>query len=57
MAARDDTRRSYGTGSLIEKADSAGRVSWYGKWRADGPDRAEAGNRHTHGPYAPCGRG
>lgn len=36
MAARDDTRRSYGTGSLFEKADSAGRVSYYGKWRHNG---------------------
>lgn len=26
-------RRTYGSGSLIEKADSAGRVTWYGKWR------------------------
>jgi integrase len=29
-------RRSYGTGSLLEKADSAGRVSWYGQWRHNG---------------------
>jgi integrase len=29
-------RRSYGTGTLLEKADSSGRVSWYGKWRHDG---------------------
>lgn len=36
MAVRDETRRSYGTGSLFERADSAGRVSWYGKWRHDG---------------------
>lgn len=26
------TRRSYGTGSLWERADSAGRESWYGSW-------------------------
>jgi integrase len=36
VAARDDTRRSYGTGSLFEKADSAGRVGYYGKWRHNG---------------------
>ena len=49
MAARDETRRSYGTGSLWERADSAGRVSWYGQWRSNGvqvkrrigPKRAE----------------
>jgi integrase len=29
-------RRSYGTGSLFEKVDSAGRVAWYGKWRHNG---------------------
>jgi integrase len=42
-------RRSYGTGALFERADSAGRVSWYGKWRHNGtqvkrkigPKRAE----------------
>jgi len=44
-----NARRSYGSGSLFEKADSAGRVSWYGKWRNGGtqvkrrigPKRAE----------------
>ncbi len=36
MAANDTQRRSYGTGALFEKADSAGRVSWYGKWRHNG---------------------
>lgn len=36
MATRDETRRSYGTGSLWERADSAGRVSWYGQWRSHG---------------------
>jgi integrase len=30
------SKRSYGTASLFEKADSAGRVNWYGKWRHDG---------------------
>jgi len=34
MAAK--ARRSYGTGSLFERADSAGRVSWYGQWRHGG---------------------
>jgi len=42
-------RRSYGTGSLYERADRTGRVSWYGKWHANGrrvkrsigPKRAE----------------
>jgi integrase len=36
MSANDTQRRSYGTGSLFEKADSAGRVSWYGQWRSGG---------------------
>ena len=51
MAANETHRRSYGTGSMWERADSAGRVSWYGQWRADGvqvrrrigPKRAEGG--------------
>ena len=29
-------RRSYGTGSLFVRTDSAGRETWYGKWRVDG---------------------
>ena len=29
-------RRSYGTGSLTVRADSAGRESWYGQWRSGG---------------------
>ena len=29
-------RRSYGTGSLYVRADSAGRESWYGQWRSSG---------------------
>ena len=29
-------RRSYGTGSLLLRADSNGRESWYGQWRVDG---------------------
>lgn len=42
-------RRSYGTGSLTEQADSNGRVSWYAQWREGtrkrkkclGPKRAD----------------
>jgi integrase len=42
-------RRSYGTGSLMEREDAAGRVTYYGQWRsggrlvkrAIGPKRAE----------------
>jgi integrase len=29
------SRRSYGTGALFEKADKAGRVSYYGQWWQD----------------------
>ncbi len=29
-------RRSYGTGSLIVRADRGGRETWHGKWRANG---------------------
>lgn len=29
-------RRSYGSGSLAVRADSAGVESWYGTWWADG---------------------
>jgi integrase len=29
-------RRSYGTGSLFARTDSAGRETWYGQWRAGG---------------------
>jgi hypothetical protein len=29
-------RRSYGTGSLWERTDSGGSVTWYGQWRQDG---------------------
>ncbi len=43
-------RRSYGTGSLYVRVDSAGRESWYGKWHSNGrrvkrrlgPKRAES---------------
>jgi integrase len=34
MATTD--RRSYGTGSLYLRIDSAGREHWYGQWRANG---------------------
>jgi integrase len=30
------SRRSYGTGSLYVRTDSAGRETWYGHWRATG---------------------
>jgi integrase len=36
MSASKPSRRSYGSGALFEKADSAGRVSYYGKWRHNG---------------------
>jgi integrase len=29
-------RRSYGTGSLIARTDSAGAETWHGKWRSNG---------------------
>ena len=29
-------RRSYGTGALYARTDSAGRETWYGHWRANG---------------------
>lgn len=29
-------RRSYGTGSLFIRTDTAGREAWYGKWRQNG---------------------
>ena len=29
-------RRSYGTGSLFVRTDSAGRETWHGKWRTNG---------------------
>ena len=32
----DKPRRSYGTGTLIEREDSAGRLTYYGKWRSNG---------------------
>lgn len=35
-------RRSYGTGSLYVRADSAGRETWYGRWRRDGQQHKRA---------------
>jgi integrase len=29
-------RRSYGTGSLVERTDTAGRVIWHAQWRVNG---------------------
>jgi hypothetical protein len=53
MATQATARRSYGTGRLFEKADSAGRVSWYGKWRNNGTQvkrrigpKKENGSKH-----------
>ncbi len=43
-------RRSYGTGALFERADSAGRVSWYGKWRHNGVQvKRRIGPKRTEG--------
>jgi integrase len=36
VATKVETRRSYGTGSLIVRRDRAGCDTWYGKWRANG---------------------
>ncbi len=36
MSETPNHRRSYGTGSLWVKRDSAGRESWYGQWRTNG---------------------
>ncbi len=49
-------RRSYGTGTLFERTDSAGRVSWYGNWRSEGvqvkrrigPKRSRARGMASH---------
>ncbi len=50
MAAKQGTRRSYGTGALFERADSAGRVSWYGKWRHNGTQvKRKIGPKRTEG--------
>ena len=34
MSSTNRSRRSHGTGSLYVRADSSGRESWYGQWRA-----------------------
>ena len=50
MAANDTQRRSYGTGALFEKADSAGRVTWYGKWRHNGTQvKRRIGRKRSEG--------
>jgi integrase len=36
MAARDDTRRSYGSGRIVVRADTRGVETFYGIWHADG---------------------
>ena len=36
MSIQQANRRSYGTGSLYVRADSSGRETWYGHWRANG---------------------
>jgi len=36
MAAATAQRRSYGTGSLVERPDTAGRVIWHAQWRVNG---------------------
>jgi integrase len=36
MALATTHRRAPGTGSVILRCDSAGRETWYGKWRIDG---------------------
>jgi hypothetical protein len=43
-------RRSYGSGSLFERTDSAGRVSWYGKWhQGDAQVKRRIGLKRTSG--------
>ncbi len=44
-------RRSYGTGSLDVRTDSAGRETWYGKWHANGRRV-----KRTHRPQAHRGQ-
>lgn len=36
MSVQTAARRSYGTGQLYTRTNSAGIESWYGKWRVDG---------------------
>jgi len=43
-------RRSYGTGSLYERTDSAGRASWYGRWWTGGRQvKRRVGPKRTPG--------
>ena len=43
-------RRSYGTGSLDVRTDSAGRETWYGKWHANGRRvKRKIGPKRTEG--------
>jgi hypothetical protein len=44
------SRRSYGTGSLYVRRDSAGRETWYGQWRAGArPVKRRIGPRREPG--------
>lgn len=44
------TRRTYGTGSLFERADKLGNRSWYGKWQAgDQQVKRKLGPKRTPG--------
>ncbi len=50
MSKMTTQRRSYGTGALFERADSAGRRSWYGKWRHNGVQvKRRVGLKRTEG--------
>lgn len=50
MASAHSARRSYGTGSLYVRTDSAGRETWYGHWRADGRQiKRRIGPKRTEG--------
>jgi len=50
QAEANKTRRSYGTGSLYTRKDSAGRETWYGRWWAVGsPTRRALGLKRTPG--------
>lgn len=44
------SRRAYGTGSVFERTDSKGAVSYYGKWRVDGRQvKRRIGPKRMHG--------
>ena len=48
--AAETKRRSYGTGSLFEKTDKRGRVSYYGQWRhADVQVKRKIGAKRVEG--------